>query len=108
MKKGIAILAALTILFSAAALAENLAEMTDEELIELHRDVESEMARRGLPDDPEEDSEQHAAADRVTTFFIYWSRDDLDNMLTGLHSLPKIARSPLQSSILKQTVLLMP
>ena len=82
MKKTIAILAALAILFSAAALAENLAEMTDEELLELHRNVESEMARRGLPDDPEEESEQHEAADRVTTFFIYWSLNDLDNMLT--------------------------
>lgn len=82
MKKGIAVLAALAILFSAAALAENLSEMTDEELLELHRNVESEMARRGLPDNPEEDGIQHEISDRVMTFFVYWSRNDLDSMLT--------------------------
>ena len=82
MKKGIAILAALAILFSAAALAENLSEMTDEELLELHRNVESEMARRGLPDNPETNEEQHGARERVLTFFMYWNRNDLDNMLT--------------------------
>ena len=82
MKKGIAVLAALVLLFSAAALAENLSEMTDEELLELHRNVESEMARRGLPDNPEEDGIQHEISDRVMTFFMYWSRNDLDSMLT--------------------------
>ena len=82
MKKGIAILTALAILFSAAALAENLAEMTDEELLELNRNVKSEMARRGLPDTPDMNEEQHDAWDRVMTFFMYWNRNDLDNMLT--------------------------
>lgn len=82
MKKGIAVLAALAILFSAAAVAENLAEMTDEELLELNRNVKSEMARRGLPDTPETNEEQHGAWDRVMTFFMYWSRNDLDSMLT--------------------------
>ena len=82
MKKGIAVLAALAILFYAAALAENLAELTDEELLELNRNVKSEMARRGLPDTPETDEEQHGARDRVLTFFMYWNRNDLDEMLT--------------------------
>lgn len=82
MKKLTAILAALAILFSVAALAENLAEMTDEELLELNRNVKSEMARRGLPDTPETNEEQHKARERVLTFFMYWNRNDLDEMLT--------------------------
>ena len=49
MKKFAAFLAAVTVLLSAAAFAENLSAMTDEELLALHGNVLNEMALRGFP-----------------------------------------------------------
>ena len=48
MKKLILILTAVTLLFSSAALAEDLSALTDEELQALYQNVEAEMARREL------------------------------------------------------------
>ena len=48
MKKLILILTAVTLLFSSAALAEDLSALTDGELLALYQNVEAEMGRRGL------------------------------------------------------------
>lgn len=87
MKKWIACLAAFLMLCSAVSLAEDLSTLTDGELIDLYRQAEAEMARRGLIWDGEETdgetgNEMAAAAERLTEFFGYWSVNDLDSMLS--------------------------
>lgn len=81
MRKLIAILAAVTVFFSAAAFAEGLSAVTDEELLALYQDVLDEMERRGLSAEPETDSAQAGITERVLSFFAAWSRNDLDEML---------------------------
>ena len=78
MKKWIAILVMITVLFSASAVADNiLLLLSDDELLQLHQDVLEEMARRGLSAAEDES----AASDRVAAFFAAWSNADLDEML---------------------------
>lgn len=91
MKKILAFLLAAALLFG-AALAEDIHSLTDEELKELYYLAAAEMESRGLlTAAPEEHSlfrqenvtpEDEAAGERLMEFFIWWSRDDLDNMLT--------------------------
>ncbi len=81
MRKFFAVLAAVTVLFSAAAFAEDLSALTDEELSALHQDVLDEMDRRDLSDVPEADGELADITDRVISFFVAWSRNDPDEML---------------------------
>ena len=57
MRKFIAVLVAVAVLFSAFAFAEDLSVLTDEELVSLHQDVLEEMERRYIPAVPETDSE---------------------------------------------------
>ena len=53
MKKCIAVMAAIAVLFSAAAFADDLSALTDEELLALRREVLDEMGRRWIPAEPE-------------------------------------------------------
>ena len=82
LKKVIAALVMITVLFSAAALAEDLSVLKDEELLELHRNVQDELERRGLSVGQETDFETAAVRERMRDFFSYWSSNDLDNMLS--------------------------
>lgn len=81
MKKLILILAAVTLLFSSAALAEDLSALTDAELIALYENAEAEIARRGLTAEKGMDFEASEVRDCVTVFFTYWSVNNLDKML---------------------------
>lgn len=81
MKKLIAAVIAITVLFSAAALADDLSALTDEELLALHQEVLNEMERRSLPDTPETDSELADIAERVIAFFAAWNKNNPDEML---------------------------
>ena len=82
MKKLLTVIVAIAVLFSAAALADDLSALTDEELYKLYQDVEEEIARRNLPAGPETDGEANEVTQCVYEFFCYWSSNDLDNMLT--------------------------
>ena len=82
MKKLIAILAAMIMVFTSAALAEELAAMTDEELLNLYRKVQAEMESRNLTGEEAADPENEIVRDRLVSFFMYWSRNELDEMLT--------------------------
>ena len=81
MRKFIAIMAAITVLFSTAAFADDLSALTDEELLALHQDVLAEMERRWLPSEPETDSELAEITGRVISFFAAWNKNDTDEML---------------------------
>ena len=81
MKKLILILAAVILLFS-SALAEDLSALTDGELLALYKNVQAEMTRRDLSAEEGTDFEAAAVRDRATHFFIYWSMNDLDGMLS--------------------------
>ena len=81
MRKFIIVVIAIAILFSTVAFADDLSVLTDEELLALHRDVLDEMERRSLPDTPETDSELADVTERVISFFVAWSRNNLDEML---------------------------
>ena len=81
MRKFFAVVIAMTVLFSAGALADGLSALTDEELLALHQDVLEEMDRRGLPDKPEADSEIADVTKRVISFFAAWNQNNPDEML---------------------------
>lgn len=71
MKKFAALLAAVTVLFS-AAFAENLSAMTDEELLALHEAVLDEMTQRGFPTGGSADAaEEDVPVSREETVFFY-------------------------------------
>ncbi len=86
MKKLVAALAAVMILFAAVSLAEDLTSLGDEELINLFLQVRLEMEHRGISPALAADSavsdEKAAASERLREFFVYWNRNDLDSMLT--------------------------
>ena len=81
MRKIITVIVAVAVLFSAVAFADDLSDLTDEELLGLHREVLDEMERRNLPDAPETDSELADITERVISFFAAWNRNDPDEML---------------------------
>ena len=81
MRKFIAVLVAVAVLFSAFAFADDLSVLTDEELVALHQDVLDEMERRYIPAAPETDSELADITERVISFFAAWNRNDPDDML---------------------------
>ena len=68
MKKLILILTAVTLLFSSAALAEDLSALTDGELLALYQNVEAEMGRRGLSSGQETEFEATTVRDRAMSF----------------------------------------
>ena len=82
MRKFITVLIAITVLFSAAAFAEDLSALTDKELLALHQEILVELARRGITDEAEEDSETADIAKRIISFFAAWNSSDPDTMLT--------------------------
>ncbi len=83
MKKILAILLAALLLFGAALAETAVSSLSDEELQELYDIVTAEMERRGLlAGTPDSTAEDGAAGERLMEFFLWWSRDDLDNMLT--------------------------
>lgn len=82
MKKWLIILAAVMVVWTAAAFAENLSGMTDEELLDLYQDLLDEMAYRGLSAGQEADDEQTSVTERVLSFFHAWNKNDFDEMLT--------------------------
>ena len=81
MKRFIAFLFSITFLFSASAFADDLSGMTDAELYALHQDVLDEMMRRGLPEEPERGNDIPDIAERLVSFFQYWSVNEPDEML---------------------------
>lgn len=96
MKKLIALLAAAVMLFASASLAESLdlRSLTDAELAQLYMDVADEVNRRWreqtgsdisgwnvVPEPTPDPGDTSAVSESVITFFTYWSRNDLDNML---------------------------
>ena len=90
MKKILAALTAVLILFASAALAEDLASLSDAELLILHQSVLDELERRGISGGEEEmpytvgeeSGEAKAVTSRLVEFFMYWSRSDYDSMAT--------------------------
>ena len=81
MKKLMTALVAITVLFSAAASANDLSGMTDLELYALHQDVLDEMMRRGLPEEAGDDIDLPDLSERVGLFFKYWNGNNPDEML---------------------------
>ena len=92
MKKIIAFLLAALLLFGSALAETAVRFLTDEELLERYYSVVAEMELRGLQAGiPDRHSlfiqdgvtpEDEAAGERLMEFFLWWARDDLDNMLT--------------------------
>ena len=86
MKKLVAALASVMILFTSVSLAEDLSSLGDAELINLFLQVRLEMEHRGISPDLAADSavsgEESAAAERLREFFINWNLNDLDGMMT--------------------------
>ena len=80
MKKILILILAVT-LFVPAALAEDLSSLSDEELLNLQKQVEEELIRRNLyplADDVPVDSENIALFERLDSF---WAASDYLNML---------------------------
>ena len=92
MKKIFAILLAALLLFGTALAEIPVISLSDEELQELYYSVVAEMELRGLPlGVPDKESlfsqkgvtaEDETAGERLMEFLLFWSRNDLDNMLT--------------------------
>ena len=81
MRKLIAVVTAITVLLTAGAFADGLSALTDGELLALYQDVQEEMNRREIPDEPEIDREPAEIAKRVMSFFAAWNQNDPDEML---------------------------
>lgn len=92
MKKILAVLLAALLLFGAALADTDVRSLSNGELEELYYTVVAEMELRGLPVGiPDRHSlfiqdgvteEDETAGRRLMEFFLWWSRNDLDNMLT--------------------------
>ena len=82
MRKFIAVVTAVAVLFSTAGFADDLSVLTDGELLALYQDVLDEMDRRQISDEPETDNDLADITERVISFFTAWNRNDPDEMLT--------------------------
>ena len=89
MKRILAVFAAMMVLFSAAALAEDLSSLTDRELMKLYLDVMDEMRNRtdaeefhevGAPVDAEFEADT-AVLERVVNFFDAWKDNNYNDMI---------------------------
>ena len=85
MKRILAVLAAMTMLFASAALAEDYSAMTDEEVFDLYNEVLAEMIRRSeaagekiAMSDPDEDK---AIVKALISFIDAWNRGNFDYLL---------------------------
>ena len=88
MKKITALVILVVMLFTSAALADDLSSLSDAELITLGREVLDELARRQAGSREEafplvqvDSDEVHPALPRLVLFFDYWSRNQYDEML---------------------------
>ena len=83
MKKILILILAVMLLIP-AALAEDLSSLSDEELLNLQKQVEEELIRRNLyplADDVPVDSENIALFERLDSFLSFWAASDYPNML---------------------------
>ncbi len=82
MKKIIALLTVmLLVLAVSAAFAEDVAALTDRELMDLYREVLDEMDRRGITYTEEPVPYQDAAVERLKDFMEGWYRMSLDELV---------------------------
>ncbi len=110
MKRILAVLAAIMMLFTTAALAEGFSALTDDELVKLYREVQAEIANRWAAEQEEktedyaepeiaadeeepenaadeeepkiaEDEEDEALIGRLTGFFHAWNSEDYNDMV---------------------------
>ena len=93
MKRILAVLAAMTVLFASAALAEDLSSLTDRELMKLYLDVVDEMRNRtaadretetaGETDTPAdiESEEDMVITTRLIEFFGAWHDNNYNDMI---------------------------
>jgi hypothetical protein len=84
MKRLTAVLAAVMILFTSTALAQDLSTLTDDELLALWIDVGNEMVNRGMigvqqADEPE-DPDKRDLLGRMNDFFSLWSQNRQSDM----------------------------
>ena len=103
MKRILAVLAAIMMLFTTAALAEGFSALTDDELVKLYREVQAEIANRWAAEQEEkteeyaepeiaadvagpenaadEEDEDKALIERMTGFFSAWNSEDYNDMV---------------------------
>lgn len=103
MKRILAVLAAIMMLFTTAALAEGFSALTDDELVKLYREVQAEIANRWAAEQEEktedyaepeiaadaagpenaadEEDEDKALIERLTGFFSAWNSEDYNDMV---------------------------
>lgn len=88
MKKIAALVVLVVMLFTSAALADDLSSLSDAELINLGREVLDELERRQAGSREEafspvqvDTDEAHPALPQLVLFFDYWSRNQYDEML---------------------------
>ena len=88
MKKIAALVILVVMLFTSAALADDLSSLSDAELINLGREVLDELERRQAGSREEafspvqvDTDEAHPALPQLVLFFDYWSRNQYDEML---------------------------
>ena len=88
MKKITALVILVVMLFTSAALADDLSSLSDAELITLGREVLDELERRQAGSREEafspvqvDTDEAHPALPQLVLFFDYWSRNQYDEML---------------------------
>ena len=103
MKRILAVLAAIMMLFTTAALAEGFSALTDDELVKLYREVQAEIANRWAAEQEEktedyaepeiaadaagpenaadEEDEDEALIERLMGFFSAWNSEDYNDMV---------------------------
>ena len=103
MKRILAVLAAIMMLFTTAALAEGFSALTDDELVKLYREVQAEIANRWAAEQEEktedyaepeiaadaagpenaadEEDEDKALIERLMGFFSAWNSEDYNDMV---------------------------
>ena len=101
MKRILAVLAAIMMLFTTAALAEGFSALTDDELVKLYREVQAEIANRWAAEQEEKtedyaepenaadeeepenagDEEDEALIGRLMGFFSAWSANNYNDMV---------------------------
>ena len=103
MKRILAVLAAIMMLFTTTAMAEGFSALTDDELVKLYREVQAEIANRWAAEQEEkteeyaepeiaadaagpenatdEEDEDKALIERMTGFFSAWYSEDYNEMV---------------------------
>ena len=103
MKRILAVLAAIMMLFTTTAMAEGFSALTDDELVKLYREVQAEIANRWAAEQEEktedyaepeiaadaagpenaadEEDEDKALIERMTGFFSAWNANNYNDMV---------------------------